>query len=87
MLLEAVAGVNDRVNLMPIGKSGQAACLLNLREDILTVQLLQRRFVIEQIHLGRATGLEKIDDPLGLGWVMRNSLGTFLFCQQVTQRH
>ena len=38
---------------------------------LLTKPLGQLRLVVEQVHLGRAAGLEQIDDSLGLGGKVR----------------
>lgn len=56
-------------------------------KNVLAVQLLERRFVIEEIHLRRTTGLEQVDHTLGLGSMMNGVIGGFLAGQQSPQSH
>jgi protein-disulfide isomerase-like protein with CxxC motif len=47
--------------------AGQALAAAHALGQLFAVELVQQRFVVEQIDLRRRAGLEKINDALGLG--------------------
>ena len=63
--LEHRGGTGKR--LLPGGHAGDALAHADRRRQLVAVQLLELRLVVEQVDVGRPAGHEQVDDPLRLG--------------------
>lgn len=71
VLGELVFAVDDRVNLVPVGETGEAPFLFYELENVLAMVLGKGWLGIKKIHLRGAARLEKIDDALGTRRIVR----------------
>ena len=66
-LLEVEGGAGDGEGCLSGGHAGFALSVEDGGGDFLTVEFVELRFGIEEVHLRWASALEKIDDALGFG--------------------
>ena len=55
------------------GHAGETLSTADVLGQLLAIELVEKRLVIEQIHLGRCATLEEIDDAFGFGREVRES--------------
>ena len=65
MALEFKSRWSDRQGLLLVGEPSEALAHPDTGREILTGEFLEMRLVVEQVHLGRTSGLEKVNDALG----------------------
>jgi len=75
MACELVAGSGNREGTLPGSHAGDAFGHLDVLGELFTTKLVQSRLMVEEILLGGRTALEKVNNALGFGRIIREPGG------------
>ena len=70
----------DRIAFLPGSHAGETLRAFDRRRQVFARELVQGGFVVEEVDVGHAAGLEETEDPLRLGGEVRKARQSAFTC-------